>query len=137
MRVYTVCHSVCVVWTHYSMVEPHSSNFRVIITNVLGVRIFRKFTVIMLKINPGIFLKEFVFQFRMHFKKVDRLNMCTGIHSRDIKHTCNRQIWRMKRPRGRAVSTPDLGSLEARFFPNLNGASLHRAFHVHPSIVLK
>ena len=27
--------------------------------------------------------------------------------------------------------------LEARFFPNLNGASLHRAFHVHPSIVSK
>ena len=39
------CHSVCIVWTHYSMVEPHSSNFRVITTNVLGVRIFRKFTV--------------------------------------------------------------------------------------------
>ena len=28
------------------MVEPHNSNFRVITTNVLGVRIFRKFTVI-------------------------------------------------------------------------------------------
>ena len=27
--------------------------------------------------------------------------------------------------------------LEARFFPNLNCASLHRAFHVHPSIVSK
>ena len=27
------------------MVEPHSSNFGVITTNVLGVRIFRKFTV--------------------------------------------------------------------------------------------
>ena len=44
-RVYTVCHSVCIVWTHYSMVEPHSSNFRVITTNILGVRISRKFTV--------------------------------------------------------------------------------------------
>ena len=41
----TVCHSVCIVWTHYSLVKPHSSNFRVIITNILGVRIFRKFTV--------------------------------------------------------------------------------------------
>ena len=28
------------------MVEPHNSNFRVITTNVLGVRIFRKFTVL-------------------------------------------------------------------------------------------
>ena len=27
------------------MVEPHSSNFRVITTNCLGVRIFRKFTI--------------------------------------------------------------------------------------------
>ena len=34
IRVYTVCHSVCIVWTHYSMVEPHSSNFRVITTNI-------------------------------------------------------------------------------------------------------
>ena len=30
------------------MVEPHSSNFRVITTNSLGVRTFRKFTVIVL-----------------------------------------------------------------------------------------
>ena len=46
IRVYTVCHSVCIVWTRYSMVEPHSSNFRVITTNFLGVRIIRKFTVL-------------------------------------------------------------------------------------------
>ena len=45
IRVYTVCRSVCIVWTRYSMVEPHSSNFRVITTIVLGVRIFRKFTI--------------------------------------------------------------------------------------------
>ena len=45
IRVNTVCYSVCIVWTHYSMVEPRSSNFRMITTNVLGVRIFRKFTV--------------------------------------------------------------------------------------------
>ena len=45
IRVYTVCHSVCIVWTHYSMVEPYSSSFRVTTTNFLGVRIFRKFTV--------------------------------------------------------------------------------------------
>ena len=45
IRVHTVCHSVCIVWTHYSMVEPHSSDFKVITTNFSGVRIFRKFTV--------------------------------------------------------------------------------------------
>ena len=36
---------LCIVWTHYSMVEPYSLNFRVITKNFLGVRIFRKFTV--------------------------------------------------------------------------------------------
>ena len=41
----TVCHSVCFVWTHYSMVEPHSSNLSVITTIFFGVRIIRKFTV--------------------------------------------------------------------------------------------
>ena len=35
IRDYTVCHSICIVWTHYAMVEPHSSNFTVITTNVL------------------------------------------------------------------------------------------------------
>ena len=30
MTVYTVCHSVCIFWTHYSMVNPHRSNFRII-----------------------------------------------------------------------------------------------------------
>ena len=46
IRVYTACHSFCIVWTHYSMIESHSSNFRLITTNFLGVRIFRKFTVV-------------------------------------------------------------------------------------------
>ena len=53
IRVYTVWHSVCIVWTHYSMVESHSSNFRLITTNVLGVRIFRKITVIHPKEDDG------------------------------------------------------------------------------------
>ena len=48
IRVYTVCHSVCIVWTHYSMVDIHSSNFRVNTTNFLSVWIFRKFTVMSL-----------------------------------------------------------------------------------------
>ena len=45
IRVYTVCYFVCIGWTHFSIVEPHSSNLQVITTNFLGVRIFRKFTV--------------------------------------------------------------------------------------------
>ena len=42
------------VWTHYSVVEPHSSNFRVITTNVLGVQIFRKFTIGILTSKDGL-----------------------------------------------------------------------------------
>ena len=34
------------------MVEPHSSNLRVITTNFLGVRIFRKFTVLQTGTTP-------------------------------------------------------------------------------------
>ena len=45
IRVYTVCNSGCIVWVHYSLVKPSYSNFRVVTANVLGVRIFRKFTV--------------------------------------------------------------------------------------------
>ena len=48
------------------MVKPHSSNFRVITTNVLGVWIFRKFTVILLSplnsLIPGIFVLVSSFQ---------------------------------------------------------------------------
>ena len=35
------------------MVEPHSSTFRVITTNVLGVRIFRKFTLCLYSLVCG------------------------------------------------------------------------------------
>ena len=45
IRVYTVCNSVCIFWTHYSMVKPPCSNFRLITANFLFVQIFRIFTV--------------------------------------------------------------------------------------------
>ena len=47
IRVYTVCHSVCIVWTPYSIVEPHSPNFRVITTNVWVSEYLGNFTVYM------------------------------------------------------------------------------------------
>ena len=37
--------SLCIFWMRYSKETPSCSTFRVITTNVLGVRIFRKFTV--------------------------------------------------------------------------------------------
>ena len=46
IRVYTVCNSLCIFWMHYSKEMPSCSTFRVITTNFLGVRIFRKFTVV-------------------------------------------------------------------------------------------
>ena len=58
IRFYTVWHSVCVVWTRYSKVEPHGSNFRFITTNFLGVQISRKFMVITLKFEQGVFTIE-------------------------------------------------------------------------------
>ena len=45
IRVYTVCNSLCIIWMDYSKETPSCSTFRVITTNFLGVRIFRKFTV--------------------------------------------------------------------------------------------
>ena len=41
IRVYTVCHSVCIFWMHYSMVKPPCSNFRGIKANVLSIQTFR------------------------------------------------------------------------------------------------
>ena len=41
----TVCNSLCIFWMNYSKETPSCSTFRVITTNSLGVRIFRKFTV--------------------------------------------------------------------------------------------
>ena len=35
-KLYTVCHSVCIFWTHGSMVKPHGSKFW-IITATFGV----------------------------------------------------------------------------------------------------
>ena len=36
IRVYTVCHSVCIFWMHYSIVKPPHSNFRVITSKFFG-----------------------------------------------------------------------------------------------------
>ena len=33
IRFYTVCHSVCIFWTNYSMVKQYCSNFRIVTTN--------------------------------------------------------------------------------------------------------
>ena len=42
--VYIVCHSVCIFWTHYSVLKRYCSTFR-IFTSFSGVWIFRNFTV--------------------------------------------------------------------------------------------
>ena len=44
IRVYTVCYSVYIFWTHFTVVKP-CSNFRMITANFSGVRIFGSFTI--------------------------------------------------------------------------------------------
>ena len=46
IRVYTVCNSLCIFWSHFSMVDPHCSDFRIINSTILGVQNFTKFMVI-------------------------------------------------------------------------------------------
>ena len=45
IRVYGVCHSACIFWTHSTMVKFHYSNFRIITANCSGVQIFLILTV--------------------------------------------------------------------------------------------
>ena len=45
LQVCTVCHFVCICWTHYSMVKPSCSNFRVITAHFSSVWILGLFTV--------------------------------------------------------------------------------------------
>ena len=46
IRVYSVCHSVCIFWMHHSKVKPPYSKFRVITGKFSGVPILRNFTVL-------------------------------------------------------------------------------------------
>ena len=43
ISIYTICHSVCIFWTYYSMVELLCSDFRVITATFSDVQIFRNF----------------------------------------------------------------------------------------------
>ena len=47
IRVYTVCNSLCIIWTHYTKVKPPCSNSSMITANFSGVRIYRIFTVVL------------------------------------------------------------------------------------------
>ena len=85
IRVYTVCHSVCTVWAHYSTEEPHSSNFRVITTSLLGVQICRKFTVCFVPPSSH----SYVHILNHISCKLGQLSRALGWYS-NLKHiTCN------------------------------------------------
>ena len=43
VRVYTVCHSLCIIWVHYSLVKPHCFIFRIIKTAILLMSEFLDF----------------------------------------------------------------------------------------------
>ena len=55
IRVYTVCHSLCIFWMHYTKEKLSFSTFRVITTNFLSVRIFRKFTVVGMQLYKDLY----------------------------------------------------------------------------------
>ena len=69
--IYTVCHSVWIIWTQHPMVEPHSSNFRLITTNFLGVRIFRNFMVLYIKVGT-VTVYHLIFMFFFYFTIYNR-----------------------------------------------------------------
>ena len=59
--VYTVCHHVRMVWTHYSVVKQHGSNFKIITKKILGVQTFRIFTInIFVQLMP-----EYIIMFKI------------------------------------------------------------------------
>ena len=67
------------------MAEPHSSNFRVITTNVLGVRIFRKFMVTMQFFQVSQFFKflqyiRYTYQCLMTSAEHDHLYAVVPVH---------------------------------------------------------
>ena len=47
---YTVCNSVCIFWSHYSIVEPQCSNFKIItaplfrVSEYLGILRYKRYT---------------------------------------------------------------------------------------------
>ena len=45
IRGYTVCHTICIFWMHYSTVKPSCLNLRIIKPHFSGVRIFRVVTI--------------------------------------------------------------------------------------------
>ena len=89
---------LCIVWTHYSVVEPHSSNFRVITTKFLGVRIFRKITVAIRNKNNVlkckhlyIVLKEMNRWFKLYFNCLNYKNT----YKKNITYPGSHKSWRL------------------------------------------
>ena len=102
-QVWSVCRSVYIVWAHYSMVEPHSSNFRVITTNVLGVLIFRKFTVPVVYYTSVVLRTKTSMAVHSNTAKLDWSKWCFGlvlpmeyvndIWSQNYKYASFRYFW--------------------------------------------
>ena len=74
------------------MLEPHTSNFRVITTNVLGVRIFRKFTVI----TNSIIMTELSWKFPFFFFKFFKYTLPFKLYSHSFPSTQHTQDFTFK-----------------------------------------
>ena len=81
VRVCIVCHSICLFWAHYSMVEPHCSNFRIItaivwVSEYLGILRYPKLFWIHKKQRSEFLIIYFAFLCQ---SEVWNLNYCSCI----------------------------------------------------------
>ena len=72
------------------MVDPYSSNFRVITTNCMGVQIFRKFTVLTTCYNGE--LEEIYLSIIIHSDSLTEIQSCRNEHMQDIPGMLN-YLW--------------------------------------------
>ena len=100
IRVYTVCHSVCIYWMHYSVVRLPCSSFRVVTANFLYVRIFRNFTML--------------YNFFLDYRTVRGRNVEWPETSRS-SHSCRGQLYVEKYRHGRQVGLCHVNPVMLRF----------------------
>ena len=138
----------CDTLGHYTKYDIHPSNSLEDIKQIHWTTKYRSLTYIYfmrsILVSHWSIITSMTFLHQIVFKILSKPTRLQNIGHWPIS-TLKGQSLCQKCPRGRAVSAPDFGSRGRRFesrwrqdfSPNLNGASLHRAFHVHPSIVSK
>ena len=74
IRVFSVCYSACIFWTHYCTVKSNCSNFRTVTVIILCVPIFRIFTVFL---NENqLYFRNFFLYFLFFFPLILTVLLC-------------------------------------------------------------